>query len=321
MTNAIGQVTRVDEPDGANDLGDITSPTQATSYTYNTNGNLVKVTQGQQNRYFLYDSLGRLLRVRQPEQGTNSSLILSDPVTGNSLWSTGSTYDANGNVLSTLDAKGVLITQTYDNLNRPLTSAYSDGTPPVTYEYDNQNIANSIGKMTKVSSSVSTTEYTEFDILGKVKAHRQTTDGQSYATGYLYNLTGAMIEETYPSGRVVKNTLDNDGKLVDVSGKAGGQSNFHTYANSFVYAASGAVTSIMLWQRQMGIGTVQFSFAGNANWLGHFIERNKRLEIKLQLRRDRRWGQSRHFKKQWIGCQADDKLFGTESRVCAELQI
>ncbi len=252
----------MDEPNGSNDLGDIASPTQSTFYTYNTNGNLVKVAQGQQSRYFLYDSLGRLLRVRQPEQGTNASLTLSDPITGNSLWSTGSTYDANGNVLTTLDAKGVLITQTYDNLNRVLTATYSDGTPTVSYEYENAAIANSKGKLTKVNSTFSTTEYTSFDILGKVTGHRQTTDGQVYATGYAYNLSGGLVEETYPSGRVVKNTLDNDGKLVDVSGKAGGQTNFHRYANDFAYAASGAVTSMRY---------------GNGRW--ESIQLNSRLQV------------------------------------------
>jgi len=66
------------------------------------------------------------------------------------------------------------------------------------------------------SISVSTTEYTSFDILGRVTAHKQTTDGQNYTTGYVYNLSGALIEETYLSGRAVKNTLDADGSLSQV---------------------------------------------------------------------------------------------------------
>ena len=71
-------------------------------------------------------------------------------------------------------------------------------------------------EFTKVSSSVSTTEYTAFDILGRVTAAKQTTEGgdaAGYSTGYTYNLSGALIEETYPSGRKVKNVLDNDGEL------------------------------------------------------------------------------------------------------------
>jgi len=74
-------------------------------------------------------------------------------------------------------------------------------------------ISSSKVKLTKVSSSVSTTEYTAFDILGRVTAHKQTTAGVSYTTGYTCNLAGALIEETYPSGRVVKNVLDMSGDL------------------------------------------------------------------------------------------------------------
>jgi YD repeat-containing protein len=58
-----------------------------------------------------------------------------------------------------------------------------------------------------------TTEYTSFDILGRVTGHKQTTDGQDYTTAYVYNLSGALVEQTYPSGRVVKNVLDNKGDL------------------------------------------------------------------------------------------------------------
>jgi YD repeat-containing protein len=74
----------------------------------------------------------------------------------------------------------------------------------VSYTYDDVNVPFSKGKLTKVSSSVSTTEYTSFDILGRVTAHKQTTDGNAYTTGYVYNLSGALIEQTYPSGRVVR---------------------------------------------------------------------------------------------------------------------
>jgi len=122
-------------------------------------------------------------------------------------------------------------------------------TPNVSYFYDGSNvsggIANSKGKLTKVSSSVSTTEYTAFDILGRVTAHRQTTDGTAYTTGYNYNLSGALIEETYPSGRVVKNTLDTDGDLQQVQSRKANDT-FRNYANAFTYTAAGAVSSVRL---------------------------------------------------------------------------
>ncbi len=44
-------------------------------------------------------------------------------------------------------------------------------------------------------------------------------DGITYSTRYLYGLSGALIGETYLSGRVVKNTLDQDGNLSQVQSK------------------------------------------------------------------------------------------------------
>ncbi len=148
-------------------------------------------------------------------------------------------------------------------------------TPNVSYFYDGVNvaggIANARGKLTKVSSSVSTTEYTGFDILGRVTAHKQTTDGTAYTTGYTYKLSGALDEETYPSTRVVKNVLDNNGNLSIVEGKKNTNSGFFNYAKNFTYNAAGAATSLQLgngkWEStqfnsrlqptQIALGTVQ----------------------------------------------------------------
>ena len=155
--------------------------------------------------------------------------------------------------------------------------------PSVSYLYD--NLPNAKGRLTKVSSSVSTTEYTAFDILGRVLAAKQTTAGgdpNGYLTGYTYNLSGALIEETYPSGRKVKNVLDNDGELSmvqsarcgvvnGVTATCGDPQGYFSYAKSFTYNAAGAVTSMQLgngrWEStqfnsrlqptQIALGTVQ----------------------------------------------------------------
>ena len=262
VVNALGQLVRVDEPNNQKDLGAVNNPTQSTSYTYNASGDVVRVTQGQQSRYFLYDSAGRLIRVRQPEQGTNASLDFNDPITGNVHWSAASTYDGNGNTLTTTDAKGVTVTHTYDDLNRRRTSSYSDTTPAVTYTYETPDIGFSKGRLTKVSSSISTTEYTSFDAAGRVLAHKQTTGGQVYTTGYAYNLSGGLTEETYPSGRVVKSTYNNDDRLTEVSSKSAAQSAFHVYADSFAYTAAEAVYQLRL---------------GNGKW--ESTQFNSRLQI------------------------------------------
>ncbi|MBK9214286.1 MAG: RHS repeat-associated core domain-containing protein [Chloracidobacterium sp.] len=86
----------------------------------------------------------------------------------------------------------------------------------------------------------------QFDILGRVTGHKQTTDGTDYTTSYTYNLAGALIEETYPSGRVVKSVLDNTGDLSIVQSKKNSAAGYWNYADAFTYNAAGAVTAMQL---------------------------------------------------------------------------
>ncbi|MGB7202045.1 MAG: RHS repeat-associated core domain-containing protein [Pyrinomonadaceae bacterium] len=253
VTNALGQLVRVDEPNNTGQLGAVTSPNQPTNYSYNTLGKMIRVQQGVQNRYFMYDSLGRTLRVKQPEQEVNTALNTTGNPDNNS-WSAGFTYDNNGNVLTTTDAKGTVITSAYDALNRPLTQTYSDGTPTVTNYYDDSTVASSKGKLTKVTSSISETTYTSFDVVGRLVSSTQRTPlaGETVAnaaprtSGYIYNLSGALVQETYPSGRIVKTEIDASGDLSKVTSQKAGGSVYAPYASNISYSAAGAVTSMRL---------------------------------------------------------------------------
>ncbi|MGB7069750.1 MAG: hypothetical protein WBD22_09670, partial [Pyrinomonadaceae bacterium] len=236
ITNALGQLTRVDEPDkNTGQIGTVAAPIQPTNYSYDTLNNLTTVTQGAQTRSFVYDSLSRLKSANNPESGTINY-----------------GYDNNGNLTQKTDARNVVTNYVYDALNRVTNRNYTppgglpnyQATPNVGYSYD--NLPNAKGKLTKVASSVSTTEYTAFDILGRVSGHKQTTDGQAYTTGYAYNLSGGLIEETYPSGRVVKNELDNSGDLAKVKSRKTPTDIFRPYAGSFKYNAAGTVSSMRL---------------------------------------------------------------------------
>lgn len=242
-TNAIGQlkdVWEVTASDANTDAIIFGNPAvnlhgYKTSYSYDTLNNLTMVNQGVQTRSFTYSSLSRLLSATNPESGLIQYV-----------------YDNNGNLTYKTDARLVVTNYIYDALNRVTNRNYTaptgltnyQATPNVSYFYD--NLPNAKGKLTKVSSPVSTTEYTAFDILGRVTAHKQTTDGNAHTTGYVYNLSGALIEETYPSGRVVKNVLDNDGDLAKVESKKNAADFFRPYASSFVYSAAGAVASMKL---------------------------------------------------------------------------
>jgi len=246
IANPLGQLIRVDEPDGSGNLGSVDSPNQPTNYVYNTIGKMIEVTQGVQKRHFMYDSLGRLLRVRQPEQQVNSALNLSGNENANTQWTAAFSYDNNGNLLTATGAGNVTITNNYDALNRAVTRSYSDSvTPTVDFTYDDAAVLNSKGKLTKISSSISEMRYTSYDKMGRLLVSEQATDGQSYSSSYKYNLAGLLTEQIYPSGRIVKEFLANDGNLAAISSKvSNGQYKMH--AANFSYTATGVIKHLQI---------------------------------------------------------------------------
>lgn len=273
--DGLGRLVRMDEPNDAGQLDVSGSPVQSTFYTYDVLGNLTQVAQGAQTRTFQYDSLSRLKEASHPEAGVVKY-----------------TYDLNNNLQTRRDARGIKTVYDYDAFNRVIKKCYrvvgagalgmttctnnnetaEPNTADVAYTYENANIAYSKGKLTKVTNGFSTTEYTELDNLGRTKKSRQTTDGIAYnEMTYTYNLSGALTEQTYPSGRTVKNVLDNNGALAIVQSKKNSAYGYWDYADNFIYTAGGAVKSVQLgngrWESmqlnsrsqvvQIGLGTTQ----------------------------------------------------------------
>jgi RHS repeat-associated protein len=260
-TNALGELTHVYEvtaPDP--DTESISFPNQTlsagykTTYSYDVLQNLTNVAQGVQARAFSYDSLSRLVSAANPESGTITY-----------------THDSNGNLKTKRDARNVKTVYDYDVLNRLIARCYrAIGTGPlgmttcagnnetqepktsdVSYTYENAEVTYLKGVLTKVSSGISTTEYIDFDATGRVTRSKQTTDGIVYGDDtnpmtYTYSLSGALIEQRYPSGRVVKNVLDSNGELATVQSRKNANHAFWNYANRFTYNAAGSVTSMQL---------------------------------------------------------------------------
>ncbi|MEK6304171.1 MAG: hypothetical protein AABO41_26080, partial [Acidobacteriota bacterium] len=170
MTDGLGRLVRVDEPNAAGSLGLVGSPTQPTSYTYDSRNNLTQVAQGGQSRSFVYDGLSRLKQATNPESGSINY-----------------TYFDNSNLQTKSDARGVVTTYGYDGLNRVTSRTYSGPapggtTPAVTYVYDTLGAAlNGKGRLTSVSSSVSSYSFGSYDMMGRLLTGTQTTDGQPYA--------------------------------------------------------------------------------------------------------------------------------------------
>ena len=86
-------------------------------------------------------------------------------------------------------------------------------TPEVVYCYDGDVSGdcaggpagagfNRKGRLTRVKNSESTTDYSEYDAMGRILKSRQTTAGQAALSGfeYTYDESG-LTGEKYPSGR------------------------------------------------------------------------------------------------------------------------
>jgi RHS repeat-associated protein len=162
-------------------------------------------------------------------------------------------YDNNGNLISKTDARGINVKYTYDSLNRLVFRKYEgptdivSRTPSVTYSYDGVGALggeNSFGKLTSVSSSISTTFYDSYDEVGNIRASRQVTDGVTYPMAYNYDLAGNLVSQMYPSGRIVSTGLDSAGRITAVYGNFSNSSKF--YISDVAYAPHGAVEALRL---------------------------------------------------------------------------
>lgn len=258
--DALGRLVRADEPDTGNSLGSQAAPTQATSYQYDSIGNLTFVFQGTQTRSFNYTSLSRLSQAINPEGGTINY-----------------EYDENGNLKKKLDPRllpdtsRVTTSYVYDELNRVTSRNYNDGTPNVTYTYDAPAVLNSHGRLTNVSSSVSSYSYGEYDAQGRVKTGTQTTAGQDFLMSYQYNVAGALISQTYPSGRVVKTEYDGAGRSAGVKNNTTG-----------TYYAGAASTDATNRVQYSPAGAIQAMKLGNGLWEHtNFNSRLQRIQIGL----------------------------------------
>ena len=247
VTDAAGRLIEVyEDPNGVN---------YQTTYLYDVLDNLVKVTQGSQQRSFMYDSLKRLIRARNPEQATRPSLNLSDPLTGNSAWSMAYQYDANSNLTQKTDARGVVSTYVYDAINRSTSIDYSDSTPDVFRQYD--LAVKGLGRITQTWQSGSTTSATyidSYDALGRplVQRQRYETGGvwsSSYQTRRTYNLAGSVTSQVYPSEHTITYTYDAAGRTSSFTGDLGDGVS-RSYSNDITYSPFGGPT----WE-QFGTNT------------------------------------------------------------------
>jgi YD repeat-containing protein len=212
-SDSFGRLTEVMEPSGTSQ-----APSMETDYGYDFLNNLLSVNQcgalctspasnGPIVRSFQYDSLSRLLSATNPE-------------TGRVTYS----YDANNNLKTKIDARGVTTSYQYDLLNRVLSKSFSGDvskTPLSCYQYNASSAAcsqanpNWIGRLTNAwTQSASTTSSCStsasfltkrsiscYDEMGRITNEQQYTlasqaSGVNYLPQYIYDLDGNLTSST-----------------------------------------------------------------------------------------------------------------------------
>jgi RHS repeat-associated protein len=250
MSDALGRLRRVDEPDASGNLGSTSSPVQSTSYTYDVFDNLTTVTQGSQTRTYTYDSVSHMRQAVNPESGTINYQ-----------------YDDNGNLVVKTDARGVSAHFSYDALNRvnrrwyngsnlvtstvhnnPALPAGVAATDEAKFYYDTQALpggaptysrGSAVGRLVaQTYGTGSNGDYYAFDVLGRSTLKFQQIGTVNYQMSAAHSLSGAVTTLTYPSGRTVTNTYDQAGRLSALSGNLG-DGTTRTYATGILYSPSG----------------------------------------------------------------------------------
>lgn len=195
---------------------DISGTGFPTTYGYDALDDLTSVTQAPLNpRVFNYDSLDELTGATNPESGTVTY-----------------TYDSGGNVVTKTDGRGITTcfgdwngtscngTTGYDALNRLVKKTYSDGTPPVTYNYDQNSadgvtLTNTIGRKSSESTGGAYPTFSVFgyDSMGRITTNTQQAIQYPQAPSYTYDLLGNMITQTVPAAGTITNAYNGASRL------------------------------------------------------------------------------------------------------------
>jgi YD repeat-containing protein len=210
---------------------------QETSYTYDVLDRLTGVNQGGQTRAYKYDALGRLLYERIPEQAAT----INDG-TGQ-MWSCKYTWTDFNAIQSKQDARGVITTYGYDELNRLTTVTYNTSgamgvasTPSVTYSYDRTNTSGTKGLLLSASVGSGYSESYGHDQFNRVSSLTRTIDASQYTSQYQYNTANQLTQTINPSGTIVNSNHDDRGRLLSVTNQYG------PYLDQIGYNSAGQLT-------------------------------------------------------------------------------
>lgn len=200
--------------------------TNTSSFAYNVADQLTQVTatNGSVTEYE-YDDLGNKTKEISADRGTT-------------LY----TYDSVGNLVSMTDARGITASYEYDALNRVIGIRYPSESENLTYQYDcPQRVG--VGRLCAIYASNRLRLYA-YDAWGNITKERRferDSNGEfigRYETQYLYDAANRISRIIYPSGRILRYTRDQIGRVVKVHTKEA-QGDVQTLISNRTYQADG----------------------------------------------------------------------------------
>ena len=262
--NAQGLLTQVTLSDGTSN-----GEKNITKYFYNNAGIQTKMYTGLNSTNnsdymttnYEYDAWGHLVRTTD-STGYNSGAT---------------TYDLNGNALTVTDANGNVTTNTYDALNRVLTTntICSDTSKDVSksYAYD------SMGRITKSTSDDLTTSYT-YDVMGRKSTEAEYTSVYATFKGFFYVGVSQYVDRQivginhllmysytsyeYDGEMRVTKVKENDDETASYTYDANGNKASETLANGVVstysYNGCNKVTKLVTKSGNSNISEYEYSY-------------------------------------------------------------
>ena len=264
QTRAFDELSRL-----MNDVGATSS--QTTHYDYDTNNNPTQITDPKTNATGqAFDALNRLITQTDPESNLDVSYTYDDqdrintvtdqrglvttynydgldnltslvsPDTGTTNYS----YDDAGNRTQMTDARSIVTDYTYDALNRLTSISYPANTSEnVTYSYDDTGTATyGKGRLTGITDESGTMAFS-YDHRGNLATKTYSVESTNYSLTYSYDLANNITQVTYPSGRLVNYSYDNQGRIDGITTQENAQATAEAVISSATYLPFGPLQS------------------------------------------------------------------------------
>jgi RHS repeat-associated protein len=177
----------------------INASNQSTNYTYDSNGNVLTMTDAVGTRTFTYNQYGQVLTATNVMNGVTTF-----------------TYDTAGNLLTVKDALNNTTSFTYDSRGLPLTITDPlSNVTTLTY--------NSFGQLIERKDALNNISKFEYDARGRIT---KATDALNNITNYAYDAVGRIQTIIQPDNKTITFGYDLAGRRTSVTDARGKSTSF-----------------------------------------------------------------------------------------------